>query len=203
MGDSFKKVQAGQRLQIPAEAYNAFLDAARAERSRRHNQEQDSTPPFRQADIILVRNDSGATRARFEVLGISSPVVLPTTNLDQFKNQVALAGVVPVVSSHAGKFVVLLEPLEAGAIGRAWVSGVCPARVNVADECHEYADVADGDATALRSVPRGSARILWREGGLGVQWAVVRLGNNPVPLRRFKLLERLDRCGSASAQRVV
>ncbi|HHM13124.1 MAG TPA: hypothetical protein ENJ16_06190, partial [Planctomycetaceae bacterium] len=161
MGDSFKKVQAGQRLQIPAEAYNAFLDAARAERNRRHNREQDATPPFRQADIILVRNDTGENRARFDVLGLSSPVVPPGANLDQFKNQVALVGGVPLVSSHAGKFAVLLEPLEAGAIGRAWASGVCPARVNVADECHEYVGVADGDPTALRSVPRGSARILW------------------------------------------
>ena len=37
MGDAWKKVRAGQRLEIPAEAYNAFLDAARAERAQQHN----------------------------------------------------------------------------------------------------------------------------------------------------------------------
>lgn len=31
-GDAFKKVQPGQRLEITAEAFNAFLDAARAVR---------------------------------------------------------------------------------------------------------------------------------------------------------------------------
>lgn len=33
-GDPLKKVQAGDRLNIPAEAYNAFIDAARASRSQ-------------------------------------------------------------------------------------------------------------------------------------------------------------------------
>jgi len=28
-GDPLKKVQAGQRLEVPAEAWNAFLDAVR------------------------------------------------------------------------------------------------------------------------------------------------------------------------------
>ena len=27
MGDALKKTQAGQKLEIPAEAYNAFIDA--------------------------------------------------------------------------------------------------------------------------------------------------------------------------------
>jgi hypothetical protein len=31
-GDAFKKVQPGQRLKITAEAFNAFVDAARAVR---------------------------------------------------------------------------------------------------------------------------------------------------------------------------
>ena len=31
MGDSLKKAQAGQKLDIPAETYNAFLNAVRYE----------------------------------------------------------------------------------------------------------------------------------------------------------------------------
>jgi hypothetical protein len=64
MGDSLKKAQAGQKLEIPAETYNAFLDAVRFVRERRHDVGQESTEPLRQSGIIKVRNKSGADRDR-------------------------------------------------------------------------------------------------------------------------------------------
>ncbi len=62
-GDAFKKVQPGQRLEITAEAYNAFLDAA-----REHKQfGTEASQFFRQSGIVKVK-----------------PLGLPRTFLDHF-----------------------------------------------------------------------------------------------------------------------
>ena len=37
MGDPFKKVQRGDRLRIPAETFNTFIDAAKDFRNRTQN----------------------------------------------------------------------------------------------------------------------------------------------------------------------
>jgi hypothetical protein len=177
MADSFRKVRPGEPLAIPAAAYNAFVDAARESQTRRLAQEQGSQPAGRQTGIVFVRNDGGEDRERFDVLGIEEPVFTPADDEDTFKNQVALAGVVPTAEDHTGKLVILLEPIAAGAVGRACIAGVCPAWLYVADEGHTFADVYDGDATMLRSGPTGSAQIIWKEEGTGPLWAVVRIGN--------------------------
>jgi hypothetical protein len=95
----------------------------------------------------------------------------------EFKNRVALSCVTPDIDAHEGRFVVLAEPLAVGAIGRAYIAGVCPVQVNVTDEAHGYASIADGDTTQLASATSGPAQILWKAAGTGSRWAVVRLGN--------------------------
>jgi hypothetical protein len=49
----------------------------------------------------------------------------------------------------------------------------------VADEdAADFAEIADGVTSLLAACPSGSAQVLWREGGTGAQWAVVKLGND-------------------------
>jgi len=173
---SFRKVKSGERLAIPAQAYNAFVDAARAHQDGRHGSESAGRELFRQTGIVYVRNDSGTDRNRFDVLGIDSPIVTPSEGLDEFKNRVALECSTPDEASHQSKFVILQEPVADGEITRACVAGVCPARVDISDTSHAFADIADGVASSLASGSAGSAHILWAEAGTGVKWAVVRLG---------------------------
>jgi hypothetical protein len=186
MSDALKKVQSGQKLQIPAGAYNAFIDAAVDYRRRTAHIGQKSEPTTRQASIVLVRNDSGSNQNRLAVLGIDTPIIDPATNDNEFKNRVALSCVTPAVDTHEGKFVILAEPIAAGKIGRAYAAGVCPVQINVPDEDREYryAEIDDGVVDNLTVSLIGSAGILWRAGGTGVQWAVVRLGK-PVPMHVF------------------
>lgn len=129
MGDAFKKVQAGQRIAILADAFNGFVDAAQA--VREHKQfGTEASQFFRQTGIIKVKNQSGADRERFDILGASIPIILPNENLQEFKNRVKLAGVVPT-TDHLGEFLILLEPLKAVVIGRGIVAGVSLARLLV------------------------------------------------------------------------
>jgi len=186
MSDALKKVQSGQKLHIPAQAYNAFIDAAVDYRRRTAHIGQKSEPTTRQASIVLVRNDSGSNQNRLAVLGIDAPIIDPTANDNEFKNRVALSCVTPAVDTHEGKFVILAEPIAAGKIGRAYAAGVCPVQIDVPDEDHEYryAEIDDGVVDNLTVSLVGSASILWRAGGTGVQWAVVRLGK-PIPMHVF------------------
>lgn len=186
MSDALKKVRSGDPLVIPAAAYNAFIDAAVDYRQRMAHLGQGAQPSNQQASIVLVRNDSGADRQRFEVLGVDSPIIDPSANEEEFKNRVALSCVAPAADTHEGKFVILAEPIASGKIGRAYAAGVCPVKIDVPDEEQEwrYAEIADGVTANLKVGMQGSATILWRAGGTGVQWAVVRLGQ-PLPMHVF------------------
>ena len=162
-----------------ASAYNAFIDAAVDFRQRTAHLGQGAQPSFPQATIVLVRNDSGSNQNRLAVLGIDTPIIDPATNLNEFKNRVALSCVMPVVDTHEGKFVILAEPIASGKIGRAYASGVCPVQIIVLDEdaeAYQFADIFDAYATGLFADPNGSASILWKEEGTGLKWAIVRFG---------------------------
>ncbi len=181
MSDAFKKVQTGDKLRIPATAYNAFIDAAQDFRGRTATLGRQAVPTPPQASIILIRNDSGSDVGRFAVLGIDEPVIGPATNLAEFKNRVAQACGTPELPRQFGRFVITMEPIRNGGIGRAWAAGVCPVQVSVDDDDapNRLADIADGVTGHLKAGLFGAAAILWREGGTGNQWAVVRLGIAP------------------------
>ena len=155
-----KKVQSGDPLVIPAATFNTMIDAAQDFQNRRHNTHREGQREQPQTGMVLVRNDSGERRGQFDVLGISEPIISPTDNEKEFKERVAVVGVGPL-EDHRGRFVVLMEPLEYGRIGRAWVSGVCICRVEMRSENHRFADVRAGNKYSLASYPTGHARLLW------------------------------------------
>ena len=68
--------------------------------------------------------------------------------------------------------------------GKGFVDDVTPVMLNVPDEQEEcrFAAMEDGQTGYLKAAMHGSATILWREGGTGVQWAVVRIGKSPILL---------------------
>lgn len=177
MTDVLKKVQSGDRLRIPARAYNSFVDAANDLRQRQQNRQQQATPHQRDSGIILVRNSAGSNCPRFGVLGISAPIVAPGIG-EEFKNRIALDGVVPSDPAHVGRFVITLEPAKTSQIVSAVVSGACVVQIDVEDEAHGYAEIDDGNFLQLRSATSGS-RILWKESGTGTKWAIVHLGVAP------------------------
>jgi hypothetical protein len=185
-GDPFKRASSGDKLQIPAAAWNACLDAAEAHRQGGAPLPANGPQQFRQADIVLVKNSSGSTVSRFGVLGISGVIFTPSAALASFQNQVAFTGVTPTTADHKGKFLICLEPIANGKVGRAWIAGVCQVQVDVADAAHKFAEVKNSDRTQLASSGSGSARILYAPSGTGTKWCVVRIndpsGGDPVRL---------------------
>jgi len=176
MTDQFKKVRPGDRLEIPARTFNAFIDAARDLQQRRHDRRSRAEPCFPHTGIVLVANHSGQDRSRFDVLGLEGPIVSPEDNLVEFERRPTFRGVRPS-TAHRGRFVVLLEPLDAGRIGRAVVAGVSVVRLRVDDPLDGCCEIEPRQCHHLRSCLDGSAQILWKQHSGGTCWAIVRLGN--------------------------
>lgn len=175
-GDAYKKVQVGRPLNIPAETFNAFIDAARAHKQSTVAFGQSPSGEFRQTGLVPVKNITGEERQRFDVVGVDDPVFTPDDSLDSFKNQIALDGAIPCEHRHLGRFAILQEPADANGIVPAAVAGVTIARVDVVDESHPFCDVVNCGTEALQSNPTGSAKLIWKEAGTGTKWAVIRFG---------------------------
>lgn len=182
---NLQHVRSGDPLRIPSGDWNKIVDATRAfyQQQAGLGATAPATVGGRQASVVLVKNASDADQERFAVLGVDGPVILPEDNEDEFKRQVALSCVVPTEADHRGKFVILLEPLPVGAIGRACAAGVSIVRLEVANEDDTQADVLDGDSTKLTTVSSGgAAQVLWTEeldtsSGPATGWAIVRFGS--------------------------
>jgi len=180
MGDAFRKVRSGDPLAIPANTFNAFIDAAIAHRQQQ-NVGGGRQSAYRQASIVLVRNDSGTDVGQFGVLGISGVVFDPATALEGFQGRVALSGVTPVAGTHEARFVIAAEPIKSGDIGTAYIAGARQVQVSVADANHRFAEIVGGDAAKLASGVAGTAHIIWKEAGTGTKWAIVRFGFSIIP----------------------
>ena len=168
-GDVLKKVKTGDPLRISAQTFNTFIDMVKDYQGRKMCGGQFAQREFSQSGIVLVKNSSLVDCNRFAVLGINGPLFSPTVNLESFKNKVILSCSTPSEYNHLGKFVILQEPIQSGKIGSAWIAGVCPAQINVIHSSHKFADIADGDSTALKSCFSGTARIIWAVRGISVK----------------------------------
>ena len=180
MGDALKKVQPGDPLRIPAATFNTLIDVARDHLANRQNATRQPGMALPPPGVILaIRNDSGSDRDRFEVLGLDEPVFPPEDNTADMSRGPVMSCVYPVDPDHLGAFVVLLEPIASGAVGRAMVQGAVYVQVQIDDlDKADWADITDGECGHLTATAGGSARILWHEGSEpGTLWCVVLLGS--------------------------
>lgn len=176
MNDPYSKVLSGQPVEFNARQFNTIIDAAKLLRDRQLQGRQ-VRRESRDGDIILVQNDTGAACDRFDVLGITGPIITRAQNEAEFFARPTIRGVAPE-TSHLGRFVVLLEPLPIGAIGHGVVSGICHARVYMHAAGDTTADIKPGDGSQLES-GTGVATVLWHEAPAeypATCWAMVRLG---------------------------
>lgn len=182
--DPFRKVSRGDRRAPSAAMHNATVDAVREWlRSRPRNQVSGvpaSKPPLDGA--VLVRNDDSIVLSQWYTPRVSGVVVGPE-NEHEFATQPCLnvvrhtSFVSGVASDDVGA--VLLQPLAAGAIGWAVMSGVTPALVSVSSTSHRWADIEQslGGGLLLATLAvRGQAEIVWKPSGTGQLLCIVRMG---------------------------
>jgi len=157
-GDATKKVTGGEPFKPSARAWNSFIDAAEDFKRRTAGFRQGEAPPPLPAGWVYVRNDSGADRERFEVLGLDEPLIERDDEQAflEFAATPAFVGSTPNWDRHkGGRFCVLQEPIGDGKIGRAVATGITPVCVpdltsrGINPEFYRYADIADGDCSGL------------------------------------------------------
>lgn len=193
MAGGFTRANEGDPWAPSAAFHNATLDAIAHVRMLRGSGGA-ARGGIASAGVVVVKNTSGIDRGRFDVLGIDTVYPTPAANLNTFKAGPFFHCITPDIADHKGRFVILLEPIAIDKYGAGIVSGVCRVQINVGadDEALTQADVKDGDAKTLESVEGGSAKILWKEGGIGVKWAVVSLGQaGPQQIHQGKLTANL------------
>lgn len=104
---------------------------------------------------------------------------------------------------RAKGFGIALRPIPNNDDGQVQVSGVCLATINVTDEEHAFADVADGE-TALQSATEGPVSIVYKPSGTGTKTKCVIVFGTHVPqtIRLFELTEKLPLGGRAKAKQL-
>jgi hypothetical protein len=70
-------------------------------------------------------------------------------------------------------------PVAEDGVAPIIIQGIAHVRIDVTDADHTHAKEIVGDVTKLRSTmdgTTGAAKILWKEGGTGLKWASIHLG---------------------------
>jgi len=189
------------RGQISARAWNRAQDAADIVLGQRSDGTaagpSDGPKPY---TPILAKNSTTGTVNRWGVLSVAGVVFTPSgatgNATQQFQDQPVLSGGLPTGGSS---FVVAVEPIAAGSIGRVAVAGVVQAKINVVSESDTFATAKDGDLTQLTSAASGDAQILWKESGTGAgKWALVRFGAAGASIRLGKVTGTWSKNATAS-----
>jgi hypothetical protein len=158
--DPYQKVQPGERLVIPAAAWNKMLDSiAPTVRTGGELGSLESAP-----NTVWIKNGTGHDVPRFGVLGIAGVAVDPASGPTQeadFCRRPVLRGVTPTTAQHADRFAVCTEPIKNNAIGRAAVGGMFACKVFLTSESHRFAGVRNEDRTQLQSSSCGLVQLLW------------------------------------------
>jgi hypothetical protein len=180
MGDVFRKVRSGSPLRIPAAAYNAFVDAAVDLRRRERTTNAGPAHEPAQRGIVLVRNDSDDDIEPYHALAITGVLVQPDSEDQErtFYSRTPLTAEVATEESPSLSFVLALQPIKPGDLGRCVLTGVTPARVFITNETDTTCELAP-EETVLASTPMGGIPILWKEEGTGEKWAVIEMGQTP------------------------
>jgi len=182
-----KKVNAGDSFEYPAGFFNDQVDAVNWIKSQQLNRARDALRRYANPGLIRIKNTTASLVDRFGALGISGVLIDEDTNPRHFKALPTLTGTTPTTADHTGKFVILQEPIRAGKIGVAIVSGLTVAKLNVGDADHEFADVKNSDTGEIRTAIHGAAQILWKESGTGAgKWGLVRIGRGVGPASHIK-----------------
>lgn len=174
------KVMPGSAFRPSARSWNAFVDKANEPQQKPGGDSGSGLSPLR------VKNNSGTDCARFGILGVADVQINQSDNATEFYNEILLDGESPVLATHCGKFVVCLEPVSDGMIGRCIMNGLVQVQVNMVDADDNWCDIKAATFDKLESYGAGSAEIIHKPAGTGVKWCLVQLGKSYGPARRYQ-----------------
>lgn len=152
---------------LPATDYNQLVDAANfVQRNRPKFEAGTNELEGRTPGTILIKNNTGADRARGDAVGIGSQLFDLNYYTIEMKNTSFFSGDT-LTSAHIGRFAILAEPIKEDEVGEAFIALECYAKIWIPDgatlESHGYADVFDltNSPNNLTATGSGTCQILW------------------------------------------
>lgn len=173
--DPRQNVRPGDKLRIAAEQVNFLNGLMRADTGFKSGSLEGYEPG---RNIILARNNTGADLPRWGVMRISGIEINPATDDTRrrsFEEMPCVTGAKPNTTT-GGKFVIAVEPIKSGKIGRVSAAGIVQAKVSFSSASHTRAKPKNNTVDHLESAADGPAEILWSASTSGEQWALVRFG---------------------------
>ena len=172
------KVQTGDLIQIKASTWNSFIDAAEYVKNLQSDQSGGVLRNGNYSGVVLLKNGESTLFPRFSAMAITDVLIRPDVNEPEFTGKCpAFLGRKVTNAYEEYPYAVLLEPVDAGKIGRALLLGIVPAKVSILDPEHKFAEPMVGNASgAMQSAENGVARIIWKGGNSGNQWCLLQLG---------------------------
>jgi len=190
MPDS-EKVYPGDPIRYDPHQHNRAVDAVRAVLRHEHDL---SAQPGRYgrkcSGTIPVLNSTGKALDPFSIVALTVPIVGPDVSDDEFKREPALTGVVPTATNR-DVFAILQNGAVVDQIVDGMLVGVSLVTIQIDNEDDEFAKAEAGNTDSLVGGSSGPARIVWKESGAGVKWAVVRLGATPTYVYAAKMQTEL------------
>jgi hypothetical protein len=156
----------------------------------RHPQRGVLDPPYYNPGVVMIKNTTATDWDRHDCVYIDKPTIEPVASANapetlEFRSFRVFDAIEPLSGeTHVGKIAILLEPIPAGRMGAAILSGVVNTKIDVIDEDDEFCDVDEtsgGRLLTSNSDYESSGQILWKASGTGEKWATVRLSNKKTP----------------------
>lgn len=163
---------------IPVATWNQFCDVAQ----KVNGSAGAATKPtpfgaLGHALDVTIKNVSGADlTAPFPILRLTDPIFTPTDDDKVHRKGVKFKADTPDAETSTN-FVVLQGPCASNKFTAAVIQGATWCKVNVSSSSHTHATAEAGNTSSLVSGMTG-VRILWKESGTGVKWAVVLIGGD-------------------------
>jgi hypothetical protein len=167
--DQFARVKPGEQLGgLPSQPWNALLDLVKPGGlgPGAGDGRADNGVEFR------VVNTTGAAIPRFGILQVNAPLNLQSTAPDLFYGEDVLKGVAPAADKP---FVVFQEPVVAGGVGRARLSGLTKGLVAIGTSGHRWAGPTTATNKLTSQAGLGPAYIVHPTSGTGDTWCTLLL----------------------------
>jgi len=165
---AWPRAVAGGPLRIPAEAYNAMLDAAESYRGSRFRWGGGATAGAPSVERILVRNDSPSVLPAFSAVSLGPAIMPGDPVLGPAFGQIVVAANPASAAQRRWPVGLLLAPLAPAAVGEAVLRGVVAAPITRVDSSDAWAAPAAAGSAGLETAPCGVARVLGDNGSIAL-----------------------------------
>jgi hypothetical protein len=167
-----RKVVTGEKFSVKAKTWNSFIDAAVYVKQRQADLLSKTPRRDTKSGIVLVRNSTDEDLGQFAVVALGALIITPSDNEQDFRNNLPIFE--PIKDGISDPFGIAQKPIRKNEVGPVMLSGISPARINIENEDHEFAEVTED---GLKSSSNGTLRVLWKEEEEGEdKWAILLLG---------------------------